>query len=92
MSSLLEQVARRKNQKTQARRRTGLTLVEMLVAMAITLILVYALVVMFESVGTAVARGRSALQMQGQLQGLCHLLRQDLEGLTVSARPWPAVD
>ena len=70
------------------RSRMGLTLVEMLVAMAITLILVYALVVMFESIGSSIAASRSVMELQSKLQGVTHLLHQDLGGLTVEARPW----
>ena len=75
--------------RTCRRRRCGLTLIEMLVAMTITLIMVLAVVQIFEVAGTTVANGRATLEMSGQLRAVEHRLRQDLAGVTVPMLPWP---
>ncbi|MCH5377642.1 MAG: prepilin-type N-terminal cleavage/methylation domain-containing protein, partial [Planctomycetes bacterium] len=66
----------------------GFTLVELLVAMAVTLILIFALAQAFALVGNVVAEGRAAIEMAGSLRTVANRLQQDLDGLTVQARPW----
>jgi prepilin-type N-terminal cleavage/methylation domain-containing protein len=70
-------------------RRPGVTLVEMLVVIAVSLILIFAVVQIFQVAGQAVQVGRATLEMAGQLRTVSTRLRLDLEGLTVPARPWP---
>jgi hypothetical protein len=69
--------------------RSGLTLIEILISTAVTLIMIYAIVEIFERVGSAVAQGRAAIEMSGQIRGAAHRIREDLKGLTVPVRPWP---
>ncbi|MDA1055706.1 MAG: prepilin-type N-terminal cleavage/methylation domain-containing protein, partial [Planctomycetota bacterium] len=71
------------------RRRSGLTLVELLVAATITLLLVYGLAQAFAVVSVTVSSNRASVEMLGQLRGVTMLLQRDLEGLTVPVRPWP---
>ena len=74
--------------RPSARRfRSGLTLVEMLVSVALTLIVVFALVRVFESLGAGVTEGRATIEMSGNLRSAAQLLRSDLAGLTVTALP-----
>lgn len=70
------------------RRAAGFTLVEMLVAMAVTLILIFALSQAFAIVGESVSQGRATLELTGSLRSVANQLQDDLSGLTVPARPW----
>lgn len=68
--------------------REGFTLVELLVAMAVTLLLILALSQAFALVGDVVSKGRAAIEMSGTLRNAANRLQEDLDGLTVAARPW----
>jgi prepilin-type N-terminal cleavage/methylation domain-containing protein len=70
------------------RRRHGFTLVEVLVAMAITLLIMATIVTVFSQIGTSVADSRASIEMSEQIQGVRDRLQRDLGGLTVSAKPW----
>ncbi len=65
------------------------TLIEMLVATALTLMLVAALAQAFSIVGTGVSTNRAALEMAGQLRAVSLRLQDDLAGLTIPTLPWP---
>jgi hypothetical protein len=65
------------------------TLIEMLVATALTLMLVAALAQAFAIVGTGVSTNRAALEMAGQLRAVSLRLQDDLSGLTIPTLPWP---
>lgn len=70
------------------RRGRGFTLVEMLVAMALTLIMVYAIAEFYAYVGDSVRDGRAMIEMGGQLRSACQRLKRDLDSLTVRVVPW----
>lgn len=70
-------------------RRPGFTLVEMLVAMGVTLLMVLALIQMFRVVGTAVSDGRASIELASNVRSVTLRLQEDLKGLTVPVRPWP---
>ena len=70
------------------RDRAAFTLVELLVAMAVTLLLILALSQAFALVGRVVAEGRATIEMAGSVRGVAHRLQEDLDGLTVPVRPW----
>jgi len=74
-----------------ARRRSAraFTLVEMLVAMALTLLLVLSVTQVFQLLGENVMAGRAVVEMSGQLRDVTHRLQRDIDGLTVQVRPWP---
>ena len=71
-------------------RRRGFTLLELLIAMALTLLLVYALAEFYAYVGDTVRDGRALIEMSGDLRSAVQQLRDDLNSLTV--RPSPPVD
>jgi len=60
----------------------------MLVAMAVTLILIGALSQAFAIVGQTVAQGRAAIELSGNLRSVANQLQEDLAGVTVAVRPW----
>jgi len=66
----------------------GFTLVEMLVAMMVTLILIFALSQAFAIVGESVSQGRAAIELTGGLRSVANQLQEDLQGITVQVRPW----
>ncbi len=73
------------------RRKThlGMTLVEMLAAMAVTLILILALAQVFEIIGDNVADGRAIVEMSSAIRDTANRLQDDLDAVTVPVRPWP---
>ena len=72
--------------KTQLRH--AFTLVEMLIAMALTLILVYAVAEFYAYVGTAVRDSRALIEMGSQLRSASQQLHDDLNSLTLRPEPW----
>ena len=72
---------------TALRQRYGFTLVEMLVAMAVTLIMMAALARSFGFVGNQVRDGRADVQLSNQLRDVSTRLSDELDAATVSLRP-----
>jgi hypothetical protein len=60
----------------------------MLVAMTVTLILVFALSQTFAVIGEAVAKGRAVIELSGRVRAVANRLQADLDGLTCPVRPW----
>src|SRR5688572_17286040 len=65
------------------------TLIELLIAMTLTLMLVYAIAQFYAYVGETVRDGRAQIEMGGQLRAAAQRLQQDLAEMTVKvgARP-----
>jgi type II secretory pathway pseudopilin PulG len=85
-------VFRQPHGKTSGRRTNGLTLIEMLVSMTITLIMIFAIVGVFGRMGDGVNQARSLIEMAGQMRQANYLLQQDFDGLTVRTLPWARAD
>ncbi|MEX0791983.1 MAG: type II secretion system protein, partial [Pirellulaceae bacterium] len=68
--------------------RAGLTLVEMLVATALTLILFGAVAEMFARMGASVNDARSTIELSGNLRSAGNHLRRDLGNVSVKVGPW----
>lgn len=68
--------------------RTGFTLVEMLVAMAITLVMMAAVVTLFANVSNSVRDRRATTEMSAQVRGVRNVLQQDLAGATCPGVTW----
>ncbi len=68
--------------------RAAFTLVEMLIAMALTLILVYSIAEFYAYIGNAVRDGRATIEMGGQLRAATAQLNDDLQSLTLRPTPW----
>jgi prepilin-type N-terminal cleavage/methylation domain-containing protein len=70
------------------RHRQGFTLVEMLVAMTVSLIMIYGMVQFFVVLSNQVVDGRAIIEMAGQQRAAAILLQSDLEGTTAPSSPW----
>ena len=68
-------------------RRPGYTLVEMLVATALTLMMMYAVVSIFADIGEGVNDSRAVLEMTERLRATTTRLQLDLAGITALPRP-----
>ncbi len=64
------------------------TLVEMLVALALTLLLVYSIAHFYAIVGDAVKDGRAMIELNQQLRAVVERLKSDLDLVTVPLVPW----
>jgi prepilin-type N-terminal cleavage/methylation domain-containing protein len=65
----------------------GMTLVEMLVAMTVTLLLMGLIAQLFAIFGEGVRGGRSTIELTDQMRVVAWRLRQDLAGITVTPVP-----
>ncbi|WP_425615630.1 type II secretion system protein J [Anatilimnocola sp. NA78] len=68
--------------------RRAFTLIELLIAMALTLILVYAIAEFYAYVGNAVRDSRAMIELGGQLRSVGQQLQDDLDSLTLRPEPW----
>ncbi|MCU0708007.1 MAG: hypothetical protein MUF23_06930 [Pirellula sp.] len=66
-----------------------MTLIEVLIATALTLVIMLALAQGFKTLSQGVTAGRARLTGSDQLRGLSSLLRADLSGLTANIRQLP---
>lgn len=69
--------------------RAALTLVEMMVAMTVTMLIILSLAQAFAIIGTSVDSKRSILELTHQVRVVASQLQGDSSSLTVPARPWP---
>lgn len=69
--------------------RVGMTLIEVLIATALTLVIMLALAQGFKTLSQGVTAGRSRLTGSDQLRGMSSLLRADLAGMTANVRQMP---
>lgn len=69
------------------RQRAGVTLIEMLVAMAISLIMMAAVANLFAVVGGSVSASRALINVSEQLRNARNLLQSDLAGVTAPTIP-----
>ena len=65
----------------------GFTLVELLVAMTVTLLLMAALARVFGSIGKSIQDGRAEVNLSSKLRGLSYRLRSDLSAMTARVDP-----
>ena len=74
-------------QRRGAQVRSAFTLLELLIAMGLTLLLVYAIAEFYSFVGESVRDGRALIEMGSDLRGAVKQLRDDLNSLTARAEP-----
>ena len=68
-------------------KRSGITLIEMLVSVALSLLVVLAIVRIFEVLGTTVTDSRAILEMSAQLRTVANQLQEDLDRMTADVTP-----
>ena len=66
----------------------ALTLIEMLIGMAITLVMMAAVVNLFANIGQSVRTRRAGMEMNSQLRMARSRMYKDLAGATCPAKPW----
>ncbi len=66
----------------------GFTLIEMLVAMAITLVMMGAVVTLFANLSNSVRNRRATTEMSSQLRHVRNVLQRDLQGATCPGVTW----
>ena len=66
----------------------GFTLVEMLVAISITLVMMATVVGVFATVSSSVTKRKAVIEVNGQVRHVRNMLQRDLEGITCPALPW----
>ena len=72
--------------------RSGLTLIEMLVALAVTLVMMAAVVNLFANISGSIRNRRAVIEVSSQLRQVRQRLASDLEGATSQAIPWQRTD
>ncbi|MCC6493857.1 MAG: prepilin-type N-terminal cleavage/methylation domain-containing protein [Pirellulales bacterium] len=68
--------------------RAGLTLIEMLVALAVTLVMMAAVVNLFANLSGGIRNRRAMIEAGGQLRQVRNRLQLDLAGATCAGRTW----
>jgi len=66
----------------------GLTLVEMLIAISITLVMMGTVVSVFATVSSSVQKRRAVIEVSTQLRHVRNVLQRDLDGATCPLLPW----
>ncbi len=69
------------------RSRQGLTLVELLIAVSLTLIIVAAMIRAFKSTGDSISLGRAKMDMHNKIRVVTETLRRDLQNATHAPNP-----
>ena len=69
------------------RTRRGFTLLEVLIATAVTLLMMISLAQIFKVIGDSMQQGRSVLELNNRLRSVVYRLRSDLDNLTAIPNP-----
>jgi prepilin-type N-terminal cleavage/methylation domain-containing protein len=67
--------------------RSGFTLIEVMIAVTVTLLMMLGLAQMFKVLGDSMNKGRAGLELNNRLRGVMHRIRTDLDLVTAPARP-----
>ncbi|MCA9216386.1 MAG: prepilin-type N-terminal cleavage/methylation domain-containing protein [Planctomycetales bacterium] len=78
---------KRSTESMRQRSRSGLTLIEMMVSIALTLIVVLAVIRLFDMVGGTVSDSRTILELSAQLRNVAQQLQHDLDRATTTMLP-----
>lgn len=68
-------------------RRSGFTLLEVMIATAVTLLMMLSLAQIFKIIGDSMQRGRAILELNNRLRTVTHRIRTDLGHLTINPEP-----
>jgi prepilin-type N-terminal cleavage/methylation domain-containing protein len=66
----------------------GFSLIELLMALALTLVMMAAVVAIFGMINTSMTDSRATVEMNSRLQAAADRLQRDLDGLTAPVVPW----
>jgi type II secretory pathway pseudopilin PulG len=69
------------------RTRGGFTLLEVMIATAVTLLMMVALAQIFKVIGDSMKQGRAVLELNNRLRSVVHRIRTDLDNLTAIPQP-----
>lgn len=78
---------RRQFSTASSRNRFGLTLIEIMVALVMTLIILLAMIQAFRFANEEIAKGRAMIELSNQMRATQETLRSDLEGVTANMQP-----
>lgn len=78
---------RRQLSTASLRPRAGLTLIEIMVALVMTLIILLAMIQAFRYANEEIAKGRAMIELSNQMRATQETLRSDLEGVTANMQP-----
>ena len=67
--------------------RRGVTLIELMVAVTLSLLLIFAVVQIFDVLGKTVTNSRALLELSGQMRTVSNRLQLDLDNVTLRIRP-----
>ncbi len=79
--------SRRLWNRSSQRRKSGFTLVEVLVATAVTLLMMVSLAKIFKIIGDSMQEGRATLELNNRLRNVALRIKQDLTNATAITRP-----
>lgn len=83
----IERTPMRRASKLRVNNLRGFTLLEVLIATAVTLLLMMGLAQIFKVLGDSITKGRAGLELNNRLRNVIHRVRTDLDNITVSPRP-----
>ncbi|MBX3423053.1 MAG: prepilin-type N-terminal cleavage/methylation domain-containing protein [Pirellulaceae bacterium] len=69
--------------------RRAFSLIEVMIATAVTLLMMLGLAQIFRVLGESMSQGRSALELNNRLRSVVHRIRTDLDNVTVTPRNLP---
>lgn len=72
---------------SRRRRNGGFTLLEVLIATAVTMLMMLGLAQIFRVLGESMSQGRAGLELNNRLRSVMHRIRTDLDNVTVNPRP-----
>jgi len=68
--------------------RSGFSMIELLMALALTLLMMGAVVTIFGLINSSMSDSRATVELNGRLQAASDRVQRDLDGLTLSVVPW----
>ncbi len=83
----IERAPMRQASKFRVNNLRGFTLLEVLIATAVTLLLMMGLAQIFKVLGDSITKGRAGLELNNRLRNVIHRVRTDLDNITASPRP-----
>ncbi len=76
-----------RGQPRRGRTRSGFTLLEVMIATAVTLLMMVALAQIFKVIGDSMKQGRAVLELNNRLRSVVYRIRTDLDNLTAIPEP-----